>query len=83
MNKYLEIIKNSYSGYWNYIKQSVLMELNWENYFYGLIIISLVVWGLEMIFPWRKNQSIIRIILIDIFRISPNLCIRLKLMDIV
>ena len=60
MNKYLEIIKNSYSGYWNYIKQSVLMELNWENYFYGLIIISLVVWGLEMIFPWRKNQSIFR-----------------------
>lgn len=36
------------------------MELNWENYFYGLIIISLVVWGLEIIFPWRKNQSIFR-----------------------
>jgi sterol desaturase/sphingolipid hydroxylase (fatty acid hydroxylase superfamily) len=36
------------------------MESNWENYFYGLIIISLVIWGLEMIFPWRKNQSIFR-----------------------
>ncbi len=36
------------------------MELNWENYFYGLIIISLFVWGLEIIFPWRKNQSIFR-----------------------
>ncbi|MCL7764355.1 sterol desaturase family protein [Polaribacter sp. Z014] len=60
MNKYLDIIKNSYSDYWNYVKQSVLMELNWENYFYGLIIISLVVWGLEIIFPWRKNQSIFR-----------------------
>ncbi len=60
MNKYLDIIKNSYSDYWNYIKQSVLMELNWENYFYGLIIISLVVWGLELLFPWRKNQSIFR-----------------------
>jgi sterol desaturase/sphingolipid hydroxylase (fatty acid hydroxylase superfamily) len=60
MNKYLEIIKTSYSNYWNYIKQSVLMELNWENYFYGLIIISLVVWGLETIFPWRKNQSLFR-----------------------
>ncbi|WP_288955226.1 hypothetical protein [uncultured Polaribacter sp.] len=34
MDKYLEIIKQSYSDYWNYIKQSVLMELNWENYFY-------------------------------------------------
>ncbi|WP_343330618.1 sterol desaturase family protein [Polaribacter staleyi] len=60
MNKYLDIIKNSYSDYWNYVKQSVLMELNWENYFYGLIIISLVVWGLEAIFPWRKNQSLFR-----------------------
>ena len=60
MEKYIDIIKNSYSGYWNYIKQSVLMELNWENYFYGLIIISLIVWGLEALFPWRKNQSLFR-----------------------
>ena len=36
------------------------MDLNWENYFYGLIIISIVVWGLEIIFPWRKNQSLFR-----------------------
>ncbi|OSY87161.1 sterol desaturase [Tenacibaculum holothuriorum] len=60
MNKYLDIIKSSYSDYWNYLKQSVLLELNWENYFYGLIIISLVVWVLEMLFPWRKNQSLFR-----------------------
>ena len=60
MQKYLDIIKNSYSGYWNYLKNSVLMDLNWENYFYGLIIISLVVWGLELLFPWRKNQPIFR-----------------------
>ncbi|SED94603.1 Sterol desaturase/sphingolipid hydroxylase, fatty acid hydroxylase superfamily [Tenacibaculum sp. MAR_2010_89] len=60
MNKYLEIIKNSYTGYWNYLKQSVFFELNWENYFYGLILISFVVWGLELIFPWRKKQPIFR-----------------------
>ncbi|WP_299155895.1 sterol desaturase family protein [uncultured Tenacibaculum sp.] len=60
MDKYLEIIKTSYSNYWNYIKQSVLMELNWENYFYGLIIISLIVWTLEIVFPWRKNQPLFR-----------------------
>jgi sterol desaturase/sphingolipid hydroxylase (fatty acid hydroxylase superfamily) len=60
MEKYFEIISNSYKGYWNYIKQSVLFELNWENYFYGLILISLVVWGLELAFPWRKNQSAFR-----------------------
>jgi len=60
METYLEIIKNSYSGYWNYLKNSVLLELNWENYFYGLILISLVVWGLERVFPWRKNQPLFR-----------------------
>ena len=60
MEKYLEIIENSYSSYWNYLKQSVLMDLNWENYFYGLLIISLVVWGLEVAFPWRKNQALFR-----------------------
>jgi sterol desaturase/sphingolipid hydroxylase (fatty acid hydroxylase superfamily) len=36
------------------------MELNWDNYFYGLIVISLVVWGLETVFPWRKNQPLFR-----------------------
>lgn len=60
MEKYLDIIKNSYASYWNYIKQSVLMELSWENYFYGLIMISLVVCVLEIIFPWRKNQPLFR-----------------------
>ena len=60
MNKYLDIIRNSYVNYWNYLKQSVFMELNWDNYFYGLIVISLVVWGLEMLFPWRKNQPLFR-----------------------
>ena len=60
MSKYFDIIKNSYSDYWNYLEQTVLMQLNWENYFYGLIVISLVVWGLEIIFPWRKNQAIFR-----------------------
>ena len=60
MDKYYNIILKSYTDYWNYIKQSVLFQLNWENYFYGLIIISLIVWTLEIIFPWRKNQSIFR-----------------------
>jgi sterol desaturase/sphingolipid hydroxylase (fatty acid hydroxylase superfamily) len=60
MEKYLDLIKSSYYGYWNYIKRTVFMELNWENYFYGLIIISLLVWALEIVFPWRKNQSLFR-----------------------
>ncbi|QCE40733.1 sterol desaturase family protein [Psychroserpens sp. NJDZ02] len=60
MEKYLEIIKNAYFGYWNYLKHQIIFPNNWDNYFYGLILISLVVWGLEIVFPWRKNQSIFR-----------------------
>lgn len=59
MNKYQEIIINSYSDYFNYLKNEVL-SLQVENYFYGLISISLLVFVLEIIVPWRKNQPIFR-----------------------
>ncbi len=60
MEKYLEIIKNSYSGYWNYLKHELISINHWDNYFYGLIMVSLVVWGLEIAFPWRKDQKVFR-----------------------
>lgn len=60
MEKYLDIIKNAYVGYWNYLKNEILFQNHWDNYFYGLIAISLIVWLLEIVFPWRKNQSIFR-----------------------
>ncbi|MBG6109721.1 sterol desaturase/sphingolipid hydroxylase (fatty acid hydroxylase superfamily) [Flavobacterium sp. CG_23.5] len=59
MDKYIEIIKNSYSGYFNYLIDEILYW-KWDNYFYGLIAISLFVWLLEIIFPWRKQQAIFR-----------------------
>lgn len=60
MEKYVEIIKNSYSGYWRYLKNELININHWDNYFYGLIIISLSIWLLEILLPWRKNQSIFR-----------------------
>ncbi len=30
------------------------------NYFWWLVVLSLVVWGLEVTFPWRKHQPLIR-----------------------
>lgn len=59
MENYFELIKSSYSGYFNYLLDEVLY---WklDNYLYGLIAISLVVWLLEILFPWRKNQAIFR-----------------------
>ena len=59
MNDYKELIATSYSGYFNYLIKEILQP-NWSNYFYGLIIISLVVFVLELLFPWRKNQAVLR-----------------------
>ena len=56
---YLELIKNSFTGYWNYLIGEITHP-SWHNYFYMLIGVSLVVWVLEIVFPWRKNQSIFR-----------------------
>lgn len=59
MDKYIDIILNSYRGYFNYLKNEIIFP-NWNNYFYGLLVISLVVWLLEIVFPWRKKQPIFR-----------------------
>ncbi len=59
MNKYQNIFKDSYTGYFNYLLDEIT-RFHWENYFYGLILVSLIVWGLEIAFPWRKEQKIFR-----------------------
>ena len=44
-----------------WIWSSITFQVFWyENYFWGLVVISLFVWGLELCFPWRKDQSIFR-----------------------
>ena len=61
MEKYFEAFINAIIGTFNWTWKSILFEVPWyTNYFWGLIIISLVVWGLEILFPWRKEQSIFR-----------------------
>ena len=59
MKDYLEIIQNSFSGYYNYLVHEILNP-HWSNYFYWLFGISLFFWILEIVIPWRKNQSKIR-----------------------
>ena len=59
MSKYWQIITESYSGYFSYFVNEI-STLSWHNYFWGLIAVSLFVYGLELVFPWRKNQSRIR-----------------------
>jgi sterol desaturase/sphingolipid hydroxylase (fatty acid hydroxylase superfamily) len=59
MAKYWDIIVNSFTGYWNYLLHEIF-EPGWNNYFYWLIGISLLVWIAEIFIPWRKSQPIFR-----------------------
>ncbi len=56
MEEYLKIISDSFTGYWNYLVYEITHP-SWHNYFYMLIVLSLAVWALELLFPWRKNQG--------------------------
>lgn len=56
---YFNIIGDSFTGYWNYLI-SELAHPSWHNYFYMLLVLSLLVWLLEIGFPWRKKQGAIR-----------------------
>ncbi len=59
METYLKIIQEAYSGYFSYFINEMLSP-SWHNYFYWLVGASLVIWILEIMFPWRKNQPLIR-----------------------
>lgn len=58
----IELIKDAYAGFAHYMWQEITFQVTpwYVNYFYGLIVLSLVVWGLELIFPWRKKQAMFR-----------------------
>ena len=58
---YFEVCKTAFENTLNWTWNSIIFNVPWHtNYFWGLLIISLVVWVLEIAFPWRKNQSIFR-----------------------
>ncbi len=59
MEKYLKVISDGYTGYWNYLINEILYP-GGHNYFYWLVGASLIIWLLEIMFPWRKNQPLIR-----------------------
>lgn len=62
MDSVINIIESAYAGYASYLWKSITQPF-FEgdlNYFYYLILVSLAVWLLELILPWRKSQSAIR-----------------------
>ena len=61
MEVFWQAFLNGFNGTINYTWKSILFEVPWyKNYFWGLILISILVWVLEILFPWRKYQSIFR-----------------------
>ncbi|EAQ48853.1 sterol desaturase family protein [Leeuwenhoekiella blandensis] len=59
MDKYLKIIQDSFTGYFNYLIDEITNP-GWTNYFYWLLGLSLLVFAFEIIIPWRKKQPIFR-----------------------
>ncbi|MFY0690179.1 MAG: sterol desaturase family protein [Cyclobacteriaceae bacterium] len=59
--EYLNALLNTALGTMRWYGKQIVFDVAWhQNYFWGLIIISLLIWGLEIAFPWRKNQSTFR-----------------------
>jgi len=60
----VNVFVNSVVGYWNYLVSEVTFNYDYkpwyQNYFYGLIVVSAMVYALELAFPWRKQQKPIR-----------------------
>jgi len=57
----VELFIDSFLGVSNWTFRQIVFSVPIsENYFWGLILISLIVWILELVFPWRKNQKIFR-----------------------
>lgn len=59
METYWSIFQQSFTGYAAYLWHEVFHP-HWGNYFYWLIALSVFVYALELLFPWRKKQSPVR-----------------------
>jgi len=59
MHDYGQIFIDGFIGYGRYFLHE-LTHPNWGNYFYWLLGISLAVYALELLFPWRKDQPAVR-----------------------
>lgn len=62
MEELWNIIERSYRGYSNYLWKTIQDPFpdHGINFFYFLIVLSLAVWGLEIVLPWRKQQAVFR-----------------------
>lgn len=59
MQRYLDTFFAELNCYAHYLWREILNP-HWGNYFYWLIGISIIVYALELLFPWRRHQPRIR-----------------------
>jgi len=59
MDSLFQTFIGGYTGYAAYLWNEITHP-GWHNYFYWLIGLSLLVWLLELAFPWRTEQDILR-----------------------
>jgi 3-mercaptopyruvate sulfurtransferase SseA/sterol desaturase/sphingolipid hydroxylase (fatty acid hydroxylase superfamily) len=59
---YAEVFWSGFKNFGSYTWNEITFQVTpwYVNYFWWLIVLSLVVWGLEIVFPWRKDQPIFR-----------------------
>ena len=58
MLEWFNIFWESTIGVFDFYKRNLFFETSWsQNYLWGLLLISLIVWGLEILFPWRKSHA--------------------------
>lgn len=59
--KYIDAFLQSFNNSFSWIVRSICFDVSWtENYFWGLILISIFVLLLEILWPWRKYQLLMR-----------------------
>lgn len=59
MMQYWDTFLKAYKGYASYLWKEIIHP-DWHNYFYWLIIVSLIFFVLEVVVPWRKKQAVPR-----------------------
>lgn len=61
MMEYINAFIGAFLGSLDWTLKSITFQVPfYKNYFWGLILLSLIVWVLEISFPWRKNQGVFR-----------------------
>ncbi len=60
---YIDVFIGGYTGYLGYLWQQITFGVTpwYENYFYCLILVSALFFGLEWVAPWRKEQAKFRL----------------------